>query len=189
MRAGLKYRVLGKEGKQQRRSEQVKRESARAQRDNRRWKRVLAKMSAERKVAYQGVGNLGKKGRTRGVTRRSQAERKGKREDTTAMECTIHLAKLIKGRTFAKRAPMAVKKIRAFAQRLMKTKDNRIDGSLNTAVWSQGVKGVPTRIRVKIERRVAENTDGASKRKRLYTVISHVPVASYKGLLNQPITA
>merc|ERR1711991_1200961 len=78
--------VLGKEGKQQRRSEQVKRESARAQRDNRRWKRVLAKMSAERKVAYQGVGNLGKKGRTRGVTRRSQAERKGKREDTTAME-------------------------------------------------------------------------------------------------------
>merc|ERR1711991_806254 len=81
MRAGLKYRVLGKEGKQQRRSEQVKRESARAQRDNRRWKRVLAKMSAERKVAYQGVGNLGKKGRTRGVTRRSQAERKGKRED------------------------------------------------------------------------------------------------------------
>merc|ERR1711916_87147 len=105
-------------------------------------------------------------GRTRGVTRRSQAERKGKREDTTA-----------------------VKKIRAFAQRLMKTKDNRIDGSLNTAVWSQGGKGVPTRIRVKIERRVAENTDGASKRKRLYTVISHVPVASYKGLLNQPITA
>merc|ERR1711916_166129 len=118
-------------GKQQRRSEQVKRESARARRDNRRWKRVLAKMSAERKVAYQGVGNLGKKGRTRGVTRRSQ----------------------------------------------------------NTAVWSQGVKGVPTRISVKIERRVAENTDGASKRKRLYTVISHVPVASYKGLLNQPITA
>merc|ERR1711991_631025 len=175
MRAGLKYRVLGKEGKQQRRSEQVKRESARAQRDNRRWQRVLAKMSAERHVAHQGVGNLGKKGRTRGVTRRSQAERKGKREDTTAMECTIHLAKLIKGRTFA--------------QRLMKTKDNRIDGSLNTAVWSQGVKGVPTRIRVKIERRVAENTDGASKRKRLYTVISHVPVASYKGLLNQPITA
>merc|ERR1711964_896205 len=95
-----------------------------------------------------------------------------------AMECTIHLAKLIKGRTFARRAPMAVKKIRAFAQKIFKTKDNRIDGSLNTAVWAQGVKGVPTRLRVKIERHVAENTDGASKRKRLYTVISHVPVAT-----------
>ena len=191
MRGALKYNVLGKAGKQARRQAGVKLEAARAARDNKRWKRVLAKMGAEKKVHYEGsgVGNAGKKGRVRGVTRRSLAERKGRKDDTTAMECTIHLAKLIKGRTFAKRAPMAIKKIRAFAQKVMKTKDNRVDGSLNTFVWHQGVKGVPTRVRVRIERHVAENTDGASKRKRLYSVITHVPVSTYKGLLNKPITA
>ena len=189
MRHALKYNVLGKAGKQTRAKENAAAVKGKAARDDKRWKRVLAKMDAEKKKGFVGVGNTAGKGRTRGVTRRSLREAKGRKEDTTAMECTIHLAKLIKGRTFARRAPMAVKKIRAFAQKIFKTKDNRIDGSLNTAVWAQGVKGVPTRLRVKIERHVAENTDGASKRKRLYTVISHVPVATYKGLLNKVINA
>jgi large subunit ribosomal protein L31e len=189
MRNGLKYQVLGKEGKQTRVRNAAQAQKNKAERDSKRWKRVLAKMDAEKKKGFVGVGNTSAKGRNRGVTRASLRERKGRKEDTTAMECTIHMTKLIKGRTFARRAPMAVKKIRAFAQKLFKTKDNRIDGSLNTAVWASGVKGVPTRLRVKIERHVAENTDGASKRKRLYTVISHVPVATYKGLLNKVITA
>ena len=189
MRQALKFEVLGKRGKQQRRDRMVKLQSARANRDNKRWKRVLEKMDVERKKQYLAVGNnAAGKGRVRGVTRRSLAPRAGRKEDTFAMECTIHLAKLIKGRTFAKRAPMAIKKIRAFAQKMMKTKDNRVDGNLNTFVWHQGVKGVPTRVRVRIERRVAEQTDGASKRKKLYSVISHVPVATYKGLVNKPIT-
>jgi len=56
-------------------------------------------------------------------------------------------------------------------------------------VWHQGVKGVPKRIRVRFERRVAENTEGGSKRKQLYTVITHVPTTSFKGLLNKAVTA
>jgi large subunit ribosomal protein L31e len=189
VRRSMKYSVVGKEAKQGRALEASKASAARAAKDNKRWKRVLAKMSPERKASYTGVGNTAGKNRVRGVTRRSTAERKGRKDDNTSYELTIHLAKLIKGRKFAKRAPMAVDKIRAFAKKLMKTKDNRIDGSLNTYIWHQGVKGVPTRVRVRIERHVAESTDGASKRKRLYTVISHVPVPTFKGLLTKPITA
>jgi large subunit ribosomal protein L31e len=189
MRQALKYSVLGKAGKQARAARTKTLAASRAARDNKRWKRVLAKMSDDRKAAYTGVGNaVAGKGRTRGVTRRSLAERKGRREDNTAVETTIHLSKLIKGRKFASKAPMAVKKIRAFVQKIMKTKDNRIDGSLNTFIWHQGVKGVPKRVRVRIERMVAENTDGASKRKRLYSVISHVPVSTYKGLTTKTVT-
>eukprot|EP00657_Telonema_sp_P-1_P003801 TRINITY_DN188_c0_g1_i4.p1 TRINITY_DN188_c0_g1~~TRINITY_DN188_c0_g1_i4.p1 ORF type:complete len:102 (+),score=60.29 TRINITY_DN188_c0_g1_i4:184-489(+) len=88
----------------------------------------------------------------------------------------------LKKRTFHKRAPVAVKKIKKIVSKLMKTKDNRIDASLNTYLWHRGVKGVPGRVRVLIQRKVAENAEGASKRKRFYTVISNVPVASFKGL-------
>ena len=188
VRSALKYRKIGKEGKIAHAEGERKLVASRRDRDDKRWKRVIAKMDAEKKAKFAGVGNAGKAGRRRGATRRSLREKKSRKEDTVAYECTVHVAKLIHGRTFARRAPLAVDKIRKFAQKLMKTKDNRIDGSLNTYLWSQGVKGVPGRVRVRIERHVAENTDGASKRKRLYSVISHVPVASFKKLTTKQAT-
>jgi len=69
---------------------------------------------------------------------------------------------MLNGRTFHKRAPIAIKKVKAFARRMMKTKDNRIDASLNTFIWSQGVKGTPVRVRVLLQRKVAENPEGNS---------------------------
>ena len=160
--------------------------SARVARDDKRWRRRLAKLSGDKKEQYKALGKVS----CRGVTRRAKlrATQKGVRKpDQVAYECTIHLAKLLKGRTFHKRAPTAVKKIRAFAHRIMRTKDNRIDAELNTALWANGIKGVPGRIRVKIQRKV-EQQEGEKKkgsRKHLYTVITHVPVSSLKGLTTQ----
>lgn len=71
-------------------------------------------------------------------------------------EYTIHLHKLVHGRSFKKRAPHAVKSVVQFAQKSMGTKDVRLDPKLNQALWARGIKSVPHRIRVKLERECAQ---------------------------------
>jgi hypothetical protein len=46
----------------------------------------------------------------------------------------------ILNRAFKKRAPRAVKELKKFAEKMMKTPDVRIDSKLNKEVWSQGIK-------------------------------------------------
>lgn len=41
---------------------------------------------------------------------------------------------------FKKRAPRAVKELKKFAEKMMKTPDVRIDSKLNKEIWSQGIK-------------------------------------------------
>jgi large subunit ribosomal protein L31e len=185
VRAGLKGKILGKEKKLEILAARKKKVDARKNRDDKRWKRVLAKMSEEKKKKFAGVGNTGKNSRTRGATRASLRKQTGRKPDNVAVETTIHLAKILKKRTFNHRAPIAIKKIQQFVGKLMKTNDNRIDASLNTYIWHKGVKGVPGRVRVKIERKV-EAAEG--KRKHFYTVISNVPVASFKKLTTKVAT-
>ena len=45
-------------------------------------------------------------------------------------------------RSFKKRAPRAVKELKKFAEKMMKTPDVRIDSKLNKEIWSQGIKSV-----------------------------------------------
>lgn len=45
-----------------------------------------------------------------------------------------------------------MKSVVEFAQKAMGTSDVRIDPLLNQAVWAQGIKTVPHRLRVKLER-------------------------------------
>ena len=52
-------------------------------------------------------------------------------------EYTINLHKRLHGITFKKRAPRAVKEIKKFAVKMMRTKDVRVDVKLNKALWSQ----------------------------------------------------
>ena len=73
-------------------------------------------------------------------------------QDVVSREYTIHLHKRVHGRSFKKRAPWAVKSVVDFAQKEMGTADVRIDPKLNQALWAQGIKTVPHRIRVKLER-------------------------------------
>lgn len=74
-------------------------------------------------------------------------------EDVVTREYTIHLRKLLHQIGFKKRAPRAVKEVKAFAKKMMGTADVRLDTKLNKFLWSQGVKGVPGRVRVRLARK------------------------------------
>lgn len=116
-------------------------------------------------------------------------------QDVVTREYTIHLHKLVHGRSFKKRAPWAVKSVVEFARKSMGTKDVRLDPKLNQALWAQGIKSVPHRIRVKLEREYlfcdfaqsfyfipiqGKRNDEENAKEKLYTYASHVPVPSFK---------
>ncbi|EKM56656.1 uncharacterized protein PHACADRAFT_253904, partial [Phanerochaete carnosa HHB-10118-sp] len=100
-------------------------------------------------------------------------------QDVVTREYTIHLHKRVHGRSFKKRAPHAVKSVIEFAQKAMGTQDIRLDPKLNQAIWAQGIKSVPHRIRVKLERK---RNDEEGAKEKLYTYASHVIVETFKGL-------
>merc|ERR550537_514390 len=66
----------------------------------------------------------------------------------------------------------------------MSTKDVRIDTKLNKAVWAQGVRNVPKRIRVRMSRKRNEDEDANEK---MFTLVQHVPVESFKGLQTENV--
>ncbi|OJT05929.1 60S ribosomal protein L31 [Trametes pubescens] len=100
-------------------------------------------------------------------------------QDVVTREYTIHLHKRVHGRSFKKRAPWAVKSVVDFAHKAMGTTDVRLDPKLNQALWAQGIKSVPHRIRVKLERK---RNDEENAKEKLFTYASYVPVESFKGL-------
>ncbi|KAJ7074492.1 ribosomal protein L31e-domain-containing protein [Mycena amicta] len=100
-------------------------------------------------------------------------------KDVVTREYTIHLHKLVHGRSFKKRAPWAVKSVVDFAQKAMGTADVRIDPLLNAQIWARGIKSVPHRLRVKLERK---RNDEENAKEKLYTYASFVSVTSFKGL-------
>ncbi|POS83875.1 Ribosomal protein L31e, partial [Erysiphe pulchra] len=76
--------------------------------------------------------------------------------DVVSREYTINLHRRVRqlhGVTFKKRAPRAIKEIKAFATKSMGTLDVRLDPQLNKKVWEAGIKGVPFRLRVRISRK------------------------------------
>ena len=80
-------------------------------------------------------------------------------KDAVTREYTINLHKRIHKTSFKERAPKAMKQIRQFAQKAMGTSDVRLDVKLNKAVWSQGIRSVPTHVRVVISRRRNDDED------------------------------
>merc|ERR1712054_263975 len=102
-------------------------------------------------------------------------------QDVVTREYTVHLRKLLHGVGYKKRAPRAVKEVKAFAKKMMGTDDVRVDTKLNKFLWSQGIKGVPGRVRVRLARKRNDDEEAAEK---LYTLCMHVPVEryQYKGL-------
>lgn len=77
----------------------------------------------------------------------------------------------------------------------MGTSDVRIDPRLNQAIWATGIKSVPHRMRVKLERTFqlepssslnqhsslsGKRNDDENAKEKLYTYASHVPVTSFK---------
>jgi len=106
--------------------------------------------------------------------------------DLVTRDHTIHLSKRVHKITFKKRAPRAIKEIKAFAFKCMGTKDVRIDTKLNKYIWSKGVRNVPTRVRVRLSRKRNEDEDAEEK---LYTLAQLVEVSSFKGLQTENVEA
>jgi len=120
-----------------------------------------------------------------------KTEKKTKRtaiKDVVTREYTIHLHKHLHDRAFKKRAPTAIKAIRAFATKQMGTHDVRIDSKLNKQVWSRGVKNVPHRLRLRLSRKRNDDEDAKEK---LYTLVSFVPMqltkAARKNIVTQAV--
>lgn len=104
--------------------------------------------------------------------------------DVITRETTVHLHKYIHGIAFKRRAPRAIKTIRAHAERMMKTKDVRIDPSVNKAVWEHGVRNVSRRIRVRFSRKRNEEENAKEK---FYTLVTLVQVSNFKGLQTEVV--
>ena len=85
---------------------------------------------------------------------------------TPQREYTIHLHKRVHDVQFKKRAPTGVKEVIKFAQKAMGTKDVRLDPKLNQEIWKMGIKDVPRRLRVRLERK---RNDDESAKEKLYT--------------------
>ncbi|KAL1864347.1 60S ribosomal protein L31B [Diaporthe australafricana] len=105
-------------------------------------------------------------------------------QDVVAREYTIHMHKRLHGVSFKKRAPRAIKEIKAFALLAMGTSDVRLDPQLNKKVWEQGVKGVPYRLRVRISRR---RNDEEGAKEKLYSYVQAVNVKNPKGLVTTTV--
>merc|ERR1712207_2005 len=106
--------------------------------------------------------------------------------EVVTREYTINLHKRLHGIGFKYRAPRAIKEIKKFAEKQMGTNDVRIDTRLNKAIWSQGVRGVPFRMRVRLARLRNEDEDSIHK---LYTLVTHVQIAKggFKGLQTENV--
>ncbi len=92
-------------------------------------------------------------------------------------EYTINLHKRLHGVTFKKRAPRAVKEIKAFAAKVMLTKDVRVDVKLNKAIWSQGIRSVPNKLRVVINRL----RDEAAEEETMYSLVELAEEQDFAG--------
>ncbi|KAJ2916188.1 hypothetical protein H1R20_g6490, partial [Candolleomyces eurysporus] len=120
------------------------------------------------------------------TTKKTGGKQRSALQDVVTREYTIHLHKRVHGRSFKKRAPWAVKSIIDFTQKAMGTSDVRIDPKLNQAVWAQGIKSVPHRLRLRLERK---RNDEEGAKEKLFTYVSHVPVATFKGLQTEVVEA
>ncbi|KAK9801411.1 hypothetical protein WJX73_008269 [Symbiochloris irregularis] len=105
-------------------------------------------------------------------------DKKGRSREIVTREYTIHLHKRLSGVSFKKKAPRAVKEIKKFAQKAMKTSDVRIDVKLNKAVWSRGIKSVPTRLRIQIQRRRNDDEDA---KEDMYSYVTVADDQTFKG--------
>ena len=83
--------------------------------------------------------------------------------DLVSREYTVNLNKRLHGLTFKTKAPRAVREIKKFAEKMMKTKDVRLDTKLNKYLWSKGVRNVPFRVRVRLARKRNEDEEAEQK--------------------------
>ncbi|KAL1459556.1 hypothetical protein WDU94_011525 [Cyamophila willieti] len=114
------------------------------------------------------------------------ATKKKPLNEVVTRDYTIHMHKRLHKVGFKKRAPRAIKVVRAFVKKQMGTEDVRIDTRLNKHIWSKGIKSVPFRIRVRLSRRRNDDEDSPHK---LFTLVTWVPVSTFKELQTENVDA
>ena len=102
---------------------------------------------------------------------------KGKKEvkelQPVTRKITINLHKQLHGEKFKKKAPKAIKVVKALAQKMMFTKDVRVDPELNKELWRNGVRNVDRRITVLMDRKKNEEDDEGEE--KMYTLVRLAP--------------
>lgn len=101
----------------------------------------------------------------------------------TAIDTTINIHKLAHRETFKKKAPRAVKAIKTFVTKMMKTADVRIDPKLNQFVWGQGIRNLPHKVRVRISRK--RNEEEGNTKGDFYSLVQHVHIEEFTNRLTE----
>jgi large subunit ribosomal protein L31e len=114
--------------------------------------------------------------------RKQKKEKAIKNDEPVTRDYTINLRKRLHKVTFKRRAPTAIKEIRKFAQKHMATNDVRVAVGLNQYLWSKGIKSVPGKVRVRMQRKRNDDEDTEEK---MYTLVSYVPVSEFKGFTTE----
>eukprot|EP00922_Rhytidocystis_sp_ex-Travisia-forbesii_P034771 GHVS01051620.1.p1 GENE.GHVS01051620.1~~GHVS01051620.1.p1 ORF type:complete len:122 (+),score=22.89 GHVS01051620.1:110-475(+) len=115
----------------------------------------------------------------------AKGEKKRPVAEAATRDYTIHLHKLVHKIQFKKKAPRCVKEIKKFSEKVMGVKDVRIDVKLNKFLWSNGIRNVPRRVRVRISRKRNEDEDAKEK---MFVLVQHIPVESFKRLQTEVVT-
>ena len=109
--------------------------------------------------------------------KKSKLVRKGKGEkkelQALSRRIKVNLHKQLHGVQFKKKAPCAVKVIKELVKRNMLTKDVRIDPELNKEIWKNGVRNLPTRVEIIMERK--KNEDEEEGQEKMYTLVKLAP--------------
>ena len=100
---------------------------------------------------------------------------KGDKKELQALtrKITVNLHKQLQGVQFKKKAPRAIKVIKELVKRNMLTKDVRIDPELNKEIWKNGVRNLPTRVSIFMERK--KNEDEEEGQEQMYTLVKLAP--------------
>mmetsp|Transcript_27081 Transcript_27081/g.31242 ORF Transcript_27081/g.31242 Transcript_27081/m.31242 type:complete len:118 (+) Transcript_27081:71-424(+) len=93
------------------------------------------------------------------------------------IDYTINLHKKLQKTTFKKKATRAVRYVKQFGAKVMKTSDVRVDTKLNQFLWSNGIRNVPYRVRVRFSRQRNDDEESGDK---FFTLAQYVPVESFK---------
>ena len=83
--------------------------------------------------------------------------------------------------TFKKKAPRAIKAIKQFAAKMMKTDDVRVDVKLNKDVWRRGIRNVPKKFRIRIDRKRNDDED-AKEEHYSYVTSAELPPEGFSFL-------
>ena len=107
---------------------------------------------------------MGKKSK---VVQKSKGDKKELQPLTRTIKVNLH--KQLHDVQFKKKAPRAIKVIKQLVRRNMLTKDVRIDPELNKQIWRNGVRNLPTRVEIIMDRK--RNEDEEEGQEKMYTLV------------------